>query len=147
MTAQNAGMSDLKTWDPQRYGALGDSNNGQSYDIFTQAAQVVKADSATVLGGLTPRRLIGAGDSQSAFRVDTYVNAIQPLTHAFNGFLAVGRAVTAAPLGNGLISTSPFPALIRTDNTAPFIQINTQGDILELDAAAARQPDNAYLRT
>ena len=101
-------MSDLKTWDPQRYGALGDSNNGQSYDIFTQAAQVVKADSATVLGGLTPRRLIGAGDSQSAFRVDTYVNAIQPLTHAFNGFLAVGRAVTAAPLGNGLISTSPF---------------------------------------
>lgn len=147
MTAQNAGMSDLKTWDPQRYGALGDSNNGQSYDIFTQAAQVVKADSATVLGGLTPRRLIGAGDSQSAFRVDTYVNAIQPLTHAFNGFLAVGRAVTAAPLGNGLISTSPFPALIRTDNTAPFIQINTQGDILELDAAAARQPDNDYLRT
>ena len=41
VTAQTAGMSDLKTWDPQRYGALGDSNDGQSYDIFTQAAQVV----------------------------------------------------------------------------------------------------------
>jgi len=147
VTAQNAGMGDLKTWDPQRYGALGDSNDGQSYDIFTQAAQVVKADSATLLGGLTPKRLIGTGDSQSAFRVDTYVNAIQPLTHAFNGFIAVGRAVTAAPLGNGLISASPFPALIRTDNTTPFIQINTQGDIVELDAAAARQPDNDYLRT
>jgi hypothetical protein len=147
VTAQAAGMSDLKTWDPQRYGALGDSNDGQSYDIFTQAAQVVRADSATVLGGLAPKKLIGTGDSQSAFRIDTYVNAIQPLTHAFDGFMAVGRAVTAAPLGNGLISTSPFPALIRTDNTAPFIQINTQGDIVELDAAAARQPDNNYLRT
>ena len=37
--------------------------------------------------------------------------------------------------------------MIRTDNTAPFIQLNTQGDILELDAGASRQPDNTYLRT
>ncbi len=147
VTAQTAGMNDLKTWDPERYGALGDSNDGQSYDIFTQAAEAVRAESATLLGGLTPKHLIATGDSQSAFRIDTYVNAIQPITHAFDGFMAVGRAVTAAPLGNGLLSTSPFPALIRTDNAAPFIQLNTQGDIVELDAAAARQPDNADLRT
>jgi hypothetical protein len=147
VTAQRPGMKDLATWDPARYGTLGDSNDGQSYEIFTQAANAVKADSATLLGGLTPKELIGTGDSQSAFRLDTYVNAIQPLTHAFNGFLAVGRAVTAAPIGEGLVSTSPFPALIRTDNTTPFIQLNTQGDIEELDAAAARQPDNNSLRT
>jgi hypothetical protein len=147
VTAQRPGMKDLATWDPARYGALGDSNDGQSYEIFTQAANAVKADSAALLGGLTPKELIGTGDSQSAFRVDTYVDAIQPLTHAFNGFLGVGRAVTAAPIGEGLIATSPFPALIRTDNTTPFIQLNTQGDIEELDAAAARQPDNNYLRT
>ena len=147
VTAQRPGMKDLATWDPKRYGKLGDSNDGESYEIFTQAAEVVKADSATLLGGLTPKELIGTGDSQSAFRVDTYVNAIQPLTHAFNGFLAVGRGVTAAPIGEGLVAASPFPALIRTDNTAPFIQLNTQGDIEELDAAAARQPDNNYLRT
>ena len=147
VTAQSPGMKDLATWDPARYGTLGDSNDGESYDIFTQAAEAVKADSATLLGGLTPKELIGTGDSQSAFRVDTYVNAIQPLTHAFNGFLAVGRGATAAPIGEGLVATSPFPALIRTDNTAPFIQLNTQGDIEELDAAAARQPDNNDLRT
>ena len=147
VTAQRPGMKDLAAWDPARYGALGDSSDGQSYEIFTQAANVVKADSAALLGGLTPKELIGTGDSQSAFRLDTYVNAIQPLTHAFNGFLAVGRAVTAAPIGEGLVATSPFPALIRTDNTTPFIQLNTQGDIEELDAAAARQADNNYLRT
>jgi hypothetical protein len=147
VTAQAPGMSDLKTWDPGRYGTLGDSNDGQSYDIFTQAARAVKADSATLLGGLTPKKLIAAGDSQSAFRVDTYVNAVQPLTHAFDGFLAVGRAAVAAPIGSGLVSQSPFPALIRTDNTTPFIQLNTEGDIVELDAGAARQPDNNYLRT
>ncbi|HTU78257.1 MAG TPA: alpha/beta hydrolase domain-containing protein [Solirubrobacteraceae bacterium] len=147
VTAQKAGMEDLVRWDPTRYAGLGDSNDGQSYSIFTQAAEAVKADSATLLGGLTPKKLIGMGDSQSAFRVDTYVNAFQPVTDAFNGFIAVGRAVTAAPLGNGLIATSPFPADIRTNNTAPFIQLNTQGDIVELDAAAARQPDNTDLRT
>ncbi len=147
VTAQRPGMKDLATWDPARYGGLGDSNDGESYDIFTQAANVIKADSATLLGGLTPKELIGTGDSQSAFRIDTYVNAIQPVTHAFNGFLAVGRGATAAPIGEGLVATSPFPAQIRTDNAAPFIQLNTQGDIEELDAAAARQADNNTLRT
>jgi hypothetical protein len=147
VTAQRPGMKDLAAWDPQRYGKLGDSNDGESYEIFTQAAQAVKADSATLLGGLTPKELIGTGDSQSAFRIDTYVNAIQPLTHAFNGFLAVGRGATAAPIGEGLLAASPLPALIRTDSTTPLIQLNTQGDIEELDAAAARQPDNNYLRT
>ncbi len=147
VTAQTAGMADLAAWDPTRYGSLGDSNDGQSYDIFTQAAQVIRADSATLLGGLAPKRLFGLGDSQSAFRVDTYVNAIQPLTHAFDGFIAVGRAAVTAPLGSGLIATSPLPALIRTDNTTPFIQLNTEGDILELGAGLSRQPDNNYLRT
>lgn len=147
VTAQTAGMNELKAWDSKRYGALGDSGDGQSYDIFSQAAEVVRADSATLLGGLSPKRVIGAGDSQSAFRLDTYVNAIQPVSHAFNGFLAIGRSVFAAPIGSGLVAFSPAPAFVRTDNTTPFVQVNTEGDIEELGAALARQPDNNYLRT
>lgn len=146
VTAQKPGMDDLRILDPQRYGSLGDSGDGQSYDIVTQAAQAVRANRA-LLGGLPPKKLIGSGDSQSAFRVVTYVNAIQPLTHAFDGFLAVGRSGAAAPLGNGLIAPLPYPARIRTDNTAPFVQLNTEGDIAELGAGASRQPDNGALRT
>lgn len=147
VTAQTPGMNELKAWDPARYGALGDSNDGQSYDIFSQAAEVVRADRVTVLGGLRATTVIGVGDSQSAFRVDTYVNAIQPISHAFDGFLAIGRSVFAAPIGSGLVSFFPSPAYVRTDNTTPFIQINTEGDIEELGAALVRQPDNSYLRT
>jgi hypothetical protein len=147
VTAQAAGMRDLAAWDSARYGSLGSSGDGQSYDIFTQAAQAIRANSAALLGGLSPNRLIGAGDSQSAFRIVTYVNAIQPVTHAFDGFLAIGRAAVGAPLGDGLISTAPLPALIRTDNRAPFIQVNTEGDIVELGAGLSRQADNNYLRT
>jgi hypothetical protein len=147
VTAQTAGMNELKTWDAQRYGALGDSNDGQSYDIFSQAAEAVRAEAASLLGGLSPARVIGAGDSQSAFRLDTYVNAIQPVSHAFDGFLAIGRSVFAAPIGSGLVAFAPAPAYVRTDNTTPFIQLNTEGDIEELGAALVRQPDNNYLRT
>ncbi len=146
VTAQNAGLVDLKAWDPARYGSLGDTNDGQSYDIFTQAAQVVRAEGPALLGGLTPRELIGTGDSQSAFRVDTYVNAFQPLSHAFSAFIAVGRWAGAAPIGNGFVGF-PDPSLVRTDNTAPFIQVNSQGDIEQIGAAVARQPDNGFLRT
>ena len=64
--AQTGSMNELKVWDSARYGSLGDSGDGPSYDIFSQAAQVVRADSTTVLGGLVPRTVIGAGDSQSA---------------------------------------------------------------------------------
>jgi Alpha/beta hydrolase domain len=147
VTAQTAGMDELKAWDSVRYAALGDSNDGQSYDIFSQAAEAVRDESATLLGGLKVKHVIAAGDSQSAFRLATYVNAFQPLSHAFNAFLAVGRAVLAAPIGSGLVSYLPFPALIRTDNTTPMIQIETEGDIEELGFAFARQPDNNYLRT
>jgi hypothetical protein len=147
VSAQTGSMTELKAWDPARYGALGDSGDGQSYDIFTQAAQAVRAESATLLGGLNPATVVGTGDSQSAFRVDTYVNAIQPVSHAFDGFMAIGRSVFAAPIGSGLVAYTPVPAFVRADNTSPFIQINTEGDIEELGAALVRQPDNNYLRT
>jgi Alpha/beta hydrolase domain len=147
VTAQGAGMKDLNVWDPQRYPGFGDSNDGQSYDIFTQAAQAVRSNPGLLLGGRTPQKLIGAGDSQSAFRIVTYVNAIQPVAHAFNGFMAIGRSSAPAPLGNGLIATSPIPAFIRPDSTTPFMQVNTEGDIEELGAGMSRQSDNNYLRT
>jgi Alpha/beta hydrolase domain len=57
------------------------------------------------------------------------------------------RSVFAAPIGSGLVSFLPAPAYVRTDNTTPFIQINTEGDVEELGAALVRQPDNRNLRT
>ena len=39
------------------------------------------------MGGLDVKRVVGQGGSQSAGRIATYVNAIQPLTKAFDGFI------------------------------------------------------------
>jgi hypothetical protein len=148
VTAQNlqAGPAFLKWWDPVRYGTLSISTDGLSYDIFTQAAQAVKTYSSTILGGLTPKKLLACGDSASAIRLTTYVNAIHPLAKVYNGFLVHGRASTEGPIDNGIISLSPI-AWIRTDNTTPVIQLQAEGDLYELLFLYARQPDNNYLRT
>ncbi len=147
VTAQAAGISEIKTWDPVRYSQLSISTDGQSYDIFSQAAQVIRNQSATLLGGLTPQRLIGTGDSLSAIRLTTYINAVQPVSKAYDGFFLVGRAGPSAPIGDGLISLNPLQVNIRTDNTAKMIQLEAEGDFVDLDAALARQADNNYLRT
>jgi Alpha/beta hydrolase domain len=109
VSAQTGSMVEDKTWDAERYGTLGDSSDGQSYDIFSQAAEVARADAGRPLGGLHPTTVTGMGDSQSAFRLVTYVNAIQPLSHAFNGLIAIGRSALAAPITNGLVAFSPSP--------------------------------------
>ncbi len=56
VSAQTGSMVEDKTWDPERYGALGDSNDGQSYDIFSQAAEVARADTATSWAACTRPR-------------------------------------------------------------------------------------------
>ena len=42
VSAQAAGVEALKKWDPQRYGDLNIVDDGQSYEIFTQAAQALR---------------------------------------------------------------------------------------------------------
>jgi hypothetical protein len=143
----NAGANFLKWWDPARYGKLSISTDGQSYDIFTQAAQVVKAQSKTILGGLTVKKVLGCGDSIAAIRLTTYVNAIHPRAKVYDGFLIHGRASVEAPInGEGLVNVWPI-ANIRTDNTTPVIQFQAEGDLAELLFSWARQSDNNYLRT
>ena len=148
VSAQTGSMDEVKTWDPAALRlARRQQATGSPMTSSARPRRWCGQTAPPCSAGCSPRTVIGAGDSQSAFRVDTYVNAIQPVSHAFDGFLAIGRSVFAAPIGSGLVAFSPAPAYIRTDNTTPFIQINTEGDIEELGAALVRQPDNNYLRT
>ena len=57
----------LHNADPVRYGSLSHPGDQFAYDIYSQAAEAVRKASATVLGGLRPKRLIAVGESRSAF--------------------------------------------------------------------------------
>ena len=102
VSAQRVGVERLKTWSPQRYpglsvdvnkcGADGTSlctGDPLSFDIF---AQITKALQENVGGanapmpGLRVKDTIAIGQSQSAGRLATYYNTIQPLHDVFDGF-------------------------------------------------------------
>ncbi len=76
--ATAAGTGGIKQSDPARYGTLDHPGDSYSYSIFEQAGAAVRAAGTKLLGGLHPKRVIALGESQSAFRLVTYVNAIQP---------------------------------------------------------------------
>ncbi len=85
VSAQAVGLNATKNADPDRYQALSHPGDSYSYDIFSQTGQAVRKSAGTVLGGLKPKKVLGDGESQSAFRLTTYVNAIHPLVNVYDG--------------------------------------------------------------
>ncbi len=111
----------LKGWDPVRYGSLVHPGDNYSWDIFSQAAQAIRhpvgvnplGSSAYVIKGI-----IADGESQSAGRLTTYVDAIQPLAGLFDGFLIHSRGMAGAALFSGQCAGGSEPGLTCTSNAA-----------------------------
>jgi hypothetical protein len=148
----NSPRSGLKDWDKARYGSLVHPGDAYSYDIFTQAAQMLRTPSIVdALGGLTIRKMIATGRSQSAFRLVTYINAVHPLTNMFDGYFVHSRGANASGLnaeGLGRDTESPIPpgAHIRTDIDVPVFDLQTEGDMVALRAHLTRQDPFAHYR-
>jgi hypothetical protein len=65
-------------------------------DIFSQAGMAVRCAKANgLLGGLVARRIIAAGESQSAIFLTTYLNAIDPDREGLMTDLAASHASAA----------------------------------------------------
>jgi hypothetical protein len=141
----------LKTVNPARYGSLVHPGDSFSYDIFSQAGQALRQPTGPPpLGPLRPKRLIAAGESQSAFRLVTYIDAIHPVTHVYDGYLVHSRG------GFGLItplSEPPQPLIpipdnlpIRSDVDVPVLIFETETDLTFLGYFGARQDDGGNVR-
>ncbi|OYX74280.1 MAG: hypothetical protein B7Y81_00575 [Caulobacter sp. 32-67-35] len=147
------GMEPLRKADPQRYAPLKHPGDGFCYDIFTQAAQALRAEPERLLGAPSVRTLIAAGESQSAGRLTTYINAIAPLEQAFDGYLVHSRFGGAPGLGKSSMLMSLLTALrpvhLRTDTTVPVLNFITETDLImqRFGYLPARQPDHDRLRT
>ena len=98
------------------------------------------------LDGLAVQHLIAAGESQSAGRMTTYVNAIQPESDMFDGFIIHSRGGTGAAL-TAAGPAAPKNSHIRDDRPDPVMQIETETDLFGLGFYGGRQPDNDRLRT
>jgi hypothetical protein len=131
VSAQQVGVNSAKTTDPAEYSSLSHPGDSFSYDIFSQAGQTVRKDSSEILGGLRPHTLIAAGESQSAGRLMTYIDAIQPISHVYQGFLVHSQFGTGAPLSQApqTNNAAPTPTTIRSDIGVPVLEFETETDV------------------
>ncbi|MEV6626714.1 alpha/beta hydrolase domain-containing protein [Amycolatopsis sp. NPDC051106] len=141
VTTQKAGADKLKSLDPGRYGAVDLGSDTLSYDVFSQAAQAVRTH-PELLGGRAPAVVLGTGHSQSALRLTTYANAVQPVRGIYDGLMIHGRAALAAPIDDGVIG--PLSAHIRTDLAVPVFVLQSETDVV---ASASVRQDTARVRT
>jgi Alpha/beta hydrolase domain len=139
----------LKPSDPQRYGSLHHPGDSFSYSIFEQAGEAVHTAGSRLLGGLEPKRVLALGESQSAFRLVTYIDALQPLSPGiYNAYFVYSRGGDGADLSQSPQRTivTPDPTLIRTDLHVPVFLFETEADLISLGYLAARQPPTRYIR-
>lgn len=152
VSAQKVGVDALRSNDPQRgdaarYAGLSQPGDSYSYDIFSQAGQAIRHDAATILGGLRPRHVIAVGESQSAARLVTYIDAVHPVAHVYDGFLVHSRAAAGAPLSQPPLAAVPLPSPtpIRDDLDVPVLVFQTETDVV-FSNLGARQPDTDRYR-
>jgi hypothetical protein len=149
ISAQAVGIDNLRQKDPARYGSLTDPGDQFSYDIYTQAARALLVrGQSNPLAPLHPKRLLAVGESQSALYLTTYIDAIQPLYHVFDGFLVHSRAGGAVPIPGGSPSGGTFGGAvrIRADIGVPVLTMITETDESFGQYYLARQPDTHFIR-
>lgn len=144
----------LKGLNPARYGSLSHPGDAYSYDIFSQAAALLKASAANgSLGDLRPRTFLAVGESQSAGFLSTYINAVDPSTRLFDGFLVHSRFGTTAALDGVRAQVDPAvpPTYVRfrQDLRAPVLTFITETDLVGARLSGyhgARQKEGKHLR-
>lgn len=134
--------------EPQRYGSLHHPGDQYALDIFDQIGLGLRSTKVPVLGTLRPRSVVAAGESQSAFYLTTFADAIQPRSDTFDGIFIHSRGGNGAALDGASITSGLAGNLrIRTDLHVPVFMFETQTDLILLGYAAAQQPNTAEIRT
>lgn len=149
VSAQAVGVNALKNGaaTAARYGSLLHPGDSYSYDIFSQVGLRAKEAASPLLGGLIAERVIAAGQSQSAFRLVTYIDAVHPLEHVYDGYLVHSRWAYGAAISQSPQPSVPFPAPapIRNDIDVPVLVVQAEGDVIASNLGA-RQPETALFR-
>jgi Alpha/beta hydrolase domain len=135
--------------EPSRYGSLHHPGDQYALDMFAQIGRSVGKNSGAVLGNLHPKHMVAVGESQSAFYLTTFADALQPLTTTFDGIFIHSRGGSGAPLNATFATKQPGPSnlRIRTDLGVPVFMFETQTDLIELGYAPAQQPNTRLIRT
>lgn len=150
----------LKAWDPDRYGSLFLSSESLCYDIFTQAAHAVgprrAKQNVDPLAGLEVRKVIATGGSQSAAKLLSYINGVQPISGAFDAIVPTIGAGNVSGFGDFIFDFSTperiaqvmnslrSQARVRDDLSIPVMLVNSESETIAY--YGNRQPDTDKFR-
>ncbi len=141
----------LKKFDPERYGVLVHPGDNFSYDIFSQIGATVWRNPTKLFGELLPIQVLAMGESQSAFRLATYIDALAPLQDIYSGYFvhsrgSYGAALSVAPLAD---IAGPRALLSRTDIKRPVLVFSSETDVVgaNLGYRRAYQKDSEWFRS
>lgn len=142
VSAQAVGVNQLKNGgivpgDPVRYASLNHPGDDYSYDIYSQAGQAIW-DGGLLHGRV--RRVIAMGQSQSAGRLATYIDAVHPLVDVYDGYIVHSRGAGSSALSSGV--PTPVPTLIR-DDLVPVIAFQAEADVAN-SGLLGRQPETPH---
>jgi Alpha/beta hydrolase domain len=135
--------------DPERYGELHHPGDRFSYDIFSQAGDAVRRRAGTIVADLAVERVLAVGESQSGFRLSTYLNDLDAADAVYDGFLVLARGGSVAPLddeGTGSPRDGD-PVPFRDDLRVPVLCVEAETDLITLGYQRARQEDADQLVT
>jgi Alpha/beta hydrolase domain len=135
--------------EPARYGTLHHPGDQYSLDMYAQIGQALRGPHDAALGGLKPKHILAVGESQSAFYLTTFADALQNRTNVYDGIFIHSRGGSGASLAGTSIGSSSGPdnLRIRTDLKVPVFMSETQTDLIQLGYAPAQQPNTDKIRT
>lgn len=143
------GTGGLVAAEPARYGSLHHPGDQYAMDIFAQIGRSLRGANSRALAGLKPVHVVTTGESQSAFYLTSFANAVQRRANTFDGIFIHSRGGSGASLDGSAITSGKGPKnlRIRTDLKIPVFMFETQTDLIELGFASAQQPNTAKIRT
>ncbi|MGD9793503.1 MAG: alpha/beta hydrolase domain-containing protein [Acidimicrobiia bacterium] len=146
----------LHAWDPQRYGALHLPDDALSYGVFTEVARAVgpqRSGPVDPLAALPVAKVVALGGSQSAGRLATYVNAVQPIERVFDALMlftwfgsgtTLDDPTTLTPASRHLYESLHTKCRLRDDLGVPVMVVNAECETLSM--YPVRQPDTDTFR-
>jgi hypothetical protein len=159
VSAQHVGVHGFPTnsqglvaWDPERYDTLHIDDDTLSYSVFSEVAKVFgparPVSPVDPLGGLAVQKLLAVGGSQSAGRLVSYINAVQPIEQVFDGFIAFTWFGSGSSIDDGRLMDPSLgaegrppvhPTQIRDDLSVPVMVVNSECETLS--CYPIRRPD------
>ncbi|GAC1327284.1 MAG: alpha/beta hydrolase domain-containing protein [Candidatus Dormibacteria bacterium] len=120
ISVQQAGIPGMKAWDPVRYQPINHPGDFYAYDIWAQGVQALRTPKGVnPLAGLSLKRVIGTGDSQSANELSSYIgDGVSAANHNIDGYM----------IDSG---TSP-----PNKPDVPVLENQTEGDLINFGTKA-----------